>query len=120
MSVTGDDATSNMKKTHHHRVPLPSDFLVLNSMKVFCFHQSFPSACEPAQPPFQPVKQQSALFPVPCAVVYTQLLLAVGPLLSLGTGREFLSERCVMKFMEKYWNKESLAISLQIRQIMLV
>ena len=76
--------------THLHGATLPSDPPVLSSMKAFYSHQSFPSACEPALPPSQPVTQRSALFLVPCAVVYTQPRRAVGPLLSLGNWRDFL------------------------------
>lgn len=77
-------------QTHLHGAPLPSDPPVLRSMKAFYSHQSFPSAYEPAPPPSQPAKQRSALFLVPCAVVYTQPRLAVGPLPSLGNGHVFL------------------------------
>lgn len=82
--------TASKIQTYLHRAPLPSDPPVLSSMKAFYSHQSFPSAYEPAPPPSQPAKQRSLLFLVPCAVVYTQPRLAVGPLPSLGNGHAFL------------------------------
>ena len=82
--------TASKIQSHLHRAPLPSDLPALSSMRAFYSHQSFPSAYEPAPPPARPAKQRSALFLVPCAVVYTQPRLAVGPLPSLGNGHEFL------------------------------